>query len=63
MIRGTYWAAFINDKQLASSPHNIPTGYGANTGIVYLPVLYKTKRQAKAEGWVNVKKIKVVLAE
>lgn len=63
MIKGTYWAAFRNDGQLASAPHSICTGYGAKPGTLYLPVLYKTKRQAKAEGWVNVKKVKLVLVE
>jgi hypothetical protein len=60
-IKGEYWAAFRNDGQLASSVHHIPKAYG--DGIIYLPVLYKRKRQAKAEGWADVRKIRVVLAD
>lgn len=60
-IKGEYWAAFLNDGKLASSVHYIPKAYGE--GIIYLPILYKLKRQAKKEGWMNVKKVKIVLAD
>ena len=59
MIKGEYWAAFQNDQTLAPTVHKIPDAFGG--GILHLPVLYKLKRQAKKEGWTNIKKVKVVL--
>lgn len=55
----TYWAAFVGNN-LALTPVPVCKGYNPNGNTIYCPVLFDTKKQAKMEGWNDVRKVTVM---